>query len=603
MSKKRGIISDLKYIMAIMIETAPFFLILTVLSSLFAGLGNVVQSYLLSKIIDGILNTIPFRVIAIYAVVIIVFQLIVKLQNRTLFAMNRVVTEEIGIRMESGILNHAENIPLSKMDTPGFLNRMEQARGLARQTPNSIFMLLFGAIGFIAGTIGYVVILSQISILYVLILMACSVLIFMANNRYEENVMASLFALSPERRKMGYYADLITKRDSFEEVHAYGAVDYLRKQYQINARKQLAASRDIFRRYTGFYSIAALVAYVGCALVYLLIIRKAVMGQVTIGDTTMFLTACLSFQAGLTELFDGICSLPAQLGILENYRNFMDELTAETEGTGEAGKNQPRAVLQEELVKVEDLSFAYPNTQRNVLNHVSFQIKPGECVALVGTNGSGKTTLARLLAGFYDCYRGRIVIEGIEPSSARECVGIAMMFQNYLKPSMTVGESVAYGEIDSANEAAVREALERSGYPLDNFPEGLATNLTKTFDQKGIIPSGGQWQKLALARMFYRNAPLYILDEPSASLDPQAEDEVFQTLAEMKGEHAILFITHRLASVSVADRVLYLTREGTLIQGTHAELMENCPAYKNLYETQSPKYIQGRERNVGDSAV
>lgn len=93
--------------------------------------------------------------------------------------------------------------------------------------------------------------------------------------------------------------------------------------------------------------------------------------------------------------------------------------------------------------------------------------------------------------------------------------------------------------------------------------------------------------------MFYRNAPLYILDEPSASLDPQAEDEVFRTLAEMKGEHAILFITHRLASVSVADRVLYLTREGTLIQGTHTELMENCPAYRDLYETQSKKYIQG----------
>lgn len=603
MPEKRGIISNLKYIMAIMIETAPFFLILTVLSSLFAGLGNVVQSYLLSKIIDGILNMIPFKVIAIYAVVIIIFQLIAKLQNRTLFAMNRVVTEEIGIRMESGILNHAEDIPLSKMDTPGFLNRMEQARGLARQTPNSIFMLLFGAIGFIVGTIGYVVILSQISILYVLILVACSVLIFMANNRYEENVMASLFALSPERRKMGYYADLITKRDSFEEVHAYGAVDYLRKQYQINAKKQLATSRNIFRRYTGFYSIAALVAYAGCALVYLLIIRKAVMGQISIGDTTMFLTACLSFQAGLTELFDGICSLPAQLGILENYRNFMDELTAEREGTEEAGKHQPSAVLQEELVKVEDLSFAYPNTQRNVLNHVSFQIKPGECVALVGTNGSGKTTLARLLAGFYDCYEGSIVIEGMEAASAKECASIAMMFQNYLKPSMTVGESVAYGETDSTNEAAVQEALERSGYPLEHFPEGLATNLTKTFDQKGIIPSGGQWQKLALARMFYRNAPLYILDEPSASLDPQAEDEVFQTLAEMKGEHAILFITHRLASVSVADRVLYLTQEGTLIQGTHKELMECCPAYKDLYETQSKKYIQGREGNVGDSAV
>lgn len=138
---------------------------------------------------------------------------------------------------------------------------------------------------------------------------------------------------------------------------------------------------------------------------------------------------------------------------------------------------------------------------------------------------------------------------------------------------------------------------------MQNLPEGLATSLTKAFDKDGIIPSGGQWQKLALARMLYRNAPLYILDEPSASLDPQAEDEVFRTLAGMKGEHAILFITHRLASVSIADRVLYLTPEGELLQGTHMELMERCCAYRELYETQAKKYVHGREQDVGDSIV
>ncbi len=353
------------------------------------------------------------------------------------------------------------------------------------------------------------------------------------------------------------------------------------------------------------YSAAALVAYVGCALVYLLIIRKAVLGQISIGDTAMFLTACLSFQVGLTELFDGICSLPAQLGILQNYRSFMEELTegTEKEGTGRAGSDPSAAAGHDAVVKVEDLSFAYPDTQRNVLNHVCFEIKRGECVALVGINGAGKTTLARLLAGFYDCYQGSIVVAGKEAAAAEECEGLAIMFQNYLKPSMTVGEAIAYGEVDSGNETAVRGALELSGYPMQNLPEGLATSLTKAFDKGGIIPSGGQWQKLALARMLYRNAPLYILDEPSASLDPQAEDEVFRTLAGMKGEHAILFITHRLASVSIADRVLYLTPEGELLQGTHMELMERCCAYRELYETQAKKYVHGREQDVGDSIV
>lgn len=614
MFKPKQFLSNLKYIMKIMLETAALFLVLTLLFSLFSGLGNVAQAYFLSKIIDGILAAAPFRLVALYAAGIIAFQLFARLQTRTLFALNRVVTEEIGVRMESGILDRVEHIPLSRMDDPGFLNRMEQARNLTKRTPNSVFMILFGAVGLIAGTLGYIGILSRISILYVVILIACSVLVFVANNRYEENVMASLFAMSPQRRKMGYFSDLLTKRDSFEEIRAYQAAGYLRDRYRESARQQIDAFWGIFRRYTGFYGLAALVSYGGCGLVYLLIIRRAIGGEISVGDLAMFLTACLSFQAGLTELFDGLCSLPPQLNMLQGYRNFMEELdrAAEAEKDGSVGGKAYAAGVEEadnapcavgpgrELVRAEGLTFAYPGTGRRVLNQVTFRIRSGECVALVGTNGSGKTTLARLLAGFYDHYEGRLTIGGREAGGAGNGE-VAVMFQNYLKPSLTVGEAVALGPVTAQNEAGIRQALERSGYAQGE--QGLSANLTKAFDGNGLMPSGGQWQKLALARLLYRDAGMYILDEPSASLDPQAEDEVFRMLAEMKGEKAVLFITHRLASVSIADWVLYLTPEGEMVQGTHAELMAGCIAYRELYETQAKKYRTGGESDVGDSAV
>lgn len=613
MFKPKQFLSNLKYIMRIMLETAALFLILTLLFSLLSGLGNVAQAYFLSRIIDGILAAAPFRLVALYAAGIIAFQLFARLQTRTLFALNRVVTEEIGVRMESGILDRVEHIPLSRMDDPGFLNRMEQARNLTKRTPNSVFMILFGAVGLIAGTLGYIGILSRISILYVAILIACSILIFLANNRYEENVMASLFAMSPQRRKMGYFSDLLTKRDSFEEIRAYQAAGYLRDQYRESARQQINAFWGIFRRYTGFYGMAALVSYAGCGLVYLLIIRRAISGEISVGDLAMFLTACLSFQAGLTELFDGLCSLPPQLNMLQGYRDFMEELdlAAEAGKDGGAGEkawiggmeagSAPRAgAPDQELVRAEGLTFAYPGTGHPVLDHVTFRIRSGECVALVGTNGSGKTTLARLLTGFYDNYVGQLTIEG---SEAREVESgkVAVMFQNYLKPSLTVGEAVALEPVTAQNEARIRQALERSGYPLGEA--GLSANLTKAFDRNGLMPSGGQWQKLALARMLYRDAKMYILDEPSASLNPQAEDEVFRMLAEMKGEKAVLFITHRLASVSIADWVLYLTPEGEMVQGTHADLMAGCAAYRELYETQAKRYRMGGEPDVGDTAV
>ena len=580
---------NLGYIMKIMAGSAPLFLALALLFSLFSGLGSVAQSFFIGKIVDGVTASVPFQTVVPFAIAIICFQLLAKLQNRTLFALNRVVTEEISVKMEGDILDLTGRIPLSKMDEPGFLNRVEQSRNLVKKTPNSVFMILFGALSLLAGTVGYVIILSRIQFLYVLILIACSVLIFIANNSYEDNVMGFLFAMSPERRKMAYCSELLTKRESFEEIRSYGAAGYFQKEYQKNARKQLNASWGIFRQHTFFYGLAALLAYGGCGLVYVLIIRSALLGRISLGDMTMFLTACLGFQAGLTELTDGLCSLPPQLNALQKYRDLISELKAEKPAAvSPAGKP---AGDESALVRVENLTFAYPGTEKTILNGVSLEIKKGECVALVGTNGSGKTTLVRLLSGFYEQYQGTIQVDGIP----------AVLFQNYLKPSLTVGESIAYATVDDTNREKIEEALKQSGYPSETLPKNLDTNLTKAFAKDGVIPSGGQWQRLALARMFYRDAPLYILDEPSAALDPQAEDEVFRMLASMKGERSVLFITHRLASVSIADRVIYLTPQGQAIQGTHQELMESCPPYRELYELQASKYLREEKDNVGNS--
>lgn len=595
---------NLVFIMRIMLDTAPLFLILTIFFSFFSGMGNVAQSFFLSKIIDGLLSAEAFSVVAVYALAIIIFQLLQKLQNRTLFALNRVVTEKISIKMEERILVLADKISLSKMDEPGFLNKMEQARNLTKRTPNSIFMILFGLISLLAGSVGYVVLLGKINIVYVIIIIICSILMFIANNRYEESVMASLFAMSPERRKMEYYSKLLVGRESFEEIKAYDATKFIYNEYERNANKQMVASWSIFKRHTGFYGCAAVVAYFGCALVYLLIIRNAIYGMISIGDMTMFLTACLGFQAALTEMTDGICALPAQLEALSNYREFIDELCRSVP----INKYSEIDFSMDEstpIVSVNNLSFVYPNTQRQIINGASFRINPGECVALVGVNGSGKTTLVRLLAGLYDEYQGEIEFKGID---ARECNAasrsqmIAVLFQNFIKPSMTVGQAIAYAQVDEKNSEKIRKVLDKVAYQSDKLPHGMNTYLTREFEENGVMPSGGQWQKIALARMFYRKAMLYILDEPSAALDPQAEDEVFRLMNSMKGEHSILFITHRLASVSIADSVIYLSADGRTIQGTHNELMESCPEYFELYQLQAKKYlIERTSDDVGNS--
>ncbi len=579
------------YIIRIMVKTAPLFLLLTLVFAVLSGFANVIQSYYLSKIIDGILANIPYVTISIYAVCIIAFQLLQKIQTRTLYAMNRVVTEKISFTMEERILSLAEKISLAKMDEPGFLNRMEQARGLTKQTPTSVFMILFGMFSLLAGTVGYIFVLGKISFLYVVILIACSVMLFIANHQYEENVVSALFTMSPERRKMGYYSSLLTGRNNFEEIRTYRASPFFLGKYKASAEKQMKESWRIFKRFSGLYVIAALVAYLGCGIVYLLIIWNTVSGKTTLGDMAMFLTACLGFQAGLIELTDGLCSLPPQLAIMQNYRSLLNELEEDVNNAAKVPMNTDT----EHLVNVNNLTFAYPNTEKNILNGVTFSINQGECVALVGENGAGKTTLVRLLAGFYSDYQG-IIQFPFEENPA------SILFQNYLHPSLTIGEAVALENISDKNESRILDALNKARFPLDNLPQGIHTELTKTFDGNGTIPSGGQWQRLALARMFYRDMPMFILDEPSAALDPKAEDDIFRLLESMKGEHTILFITHRLASVSIADRVLFLSPEGKLTQGTHHALMEECEPYRNLYQMQASKYLmEGNTDHVGDS--
>jgi ATP-binding cassette subfamily B protein len=574
--------------MQIMIKTAPLFLVLTVIFSIISGLGNVAQSYLLSKIIDGVIADFPFVTITVYAVIIIIFQFMTKLQNRTLFSLNRVVTEEIGLEMERGVLKTVDTIKLQQMDDPAFLNKLEQARTLTKRSPNSIFMIIFGLVSMVSASIGFFVILSKISILYVIILIIGSVLLFIANNRYEENVLSFLFSMSPERRKMNYISDLLTKRDNFEEIHSYQAAGYFRSLFDREADKQIRKSWLIFKKYSWVYTASALLSYVSCAFVYILIIKKAVDGIVSIGDTAMFLTACLGFQAVLTELIDGACSLPPELIRLQNYRDFI-KMTDNGIGKAIPERTKVSFCKTDRVLDVRNLTFTYPGTEKKVLNDVSFSLKNSESAALVGLNGSGKTTLVRLIAGFYDEYIGHILINGQETREMaveERARTIAILYQNYLKPSLPLIDAVTYKECDEEMRSKALDVLQKSGYETQD-PD---VELTKLYTSKGTIPSGGQWQKIALARILYRDVKMYILDEPSAALDPQAEDEMFKIIENLRTDHSIIYITHRLGSVLSADTILYLSPEGKLVQSTHSTLMNTNSEYKKLYLAQADKY-------------
>jgi ATP-binding cassette subfamily B protein len=246
-------------------------------------------------------------------------------------------------------------------------------------------------------------------------------------------------------------------------------------------------------------------------------------------------------------------------------------------------------------IRFENVSFAYPDTSRDVLRNFNLTIHPGEHIALVGENGAGKTTIVKLLCRFYDPTAGRITIDGVDlRESALSDLrrSISVTFQDFVRYQLTARENITLGRLsDNVQQAGMIAAAEKSGADrvIDTLPKGYETTLGRWFED-GEELSVGQWQKMALARAFFKEAPIVALDEPTSGLDARAEQEVFRVFHELtKGRTAIL-ISHRLSTVRLADCIYFLSEGGIVESGTHETLLEKRGSYADLFETQARSY-------------
>jgi ABC-type multidrug transport system fused ATPase/permease subunit len=245
----------------------------------------------------------------------------------------------------------------------------------------------------------------------------------------------------------------------------------------------------------------------------------------------------------------------------------------------------------------ENVSFAY-EPGKPVLDNFSLNIAAGEKIALVGVNGAGKTTLVKLLCGFYEPDAGRILIDGIDISTVvREDLFalFSAVFQDIFQVSLTLRENISLRRAEETDDEKIRESLENAGLwdDVQKMPHGPDTELLRDFDDEGVMLSGGQQQKLLLARALYKNAPVLILDEPTAALDPIAEDNLYRQYNQLAAHKTSIYISHRLASTRFCDRVVYLNNAVAEELGTHEELMENGKGYARMYEIQSQYYKSG----------
>lgn len=446
------------------------------------------------------------------------------------------------------------------------------------------------------------VLLGMVSPLYTVMVLAASVPAAFSEHAYTKKIYRWGLDHIREERKMQYLYRTVTERAYAQEIRLYGTGQYLLDKYQhlwngyFSEKRTVARARALWN--LGLSVLPELLS--AAALVQIGI--KIIHGERTIGDFTLYSGLLVQLVAGLGNLVSAVMELYEKKLKLNHFSEFQAMAK-------EKKKNGTKKLEAPVEIEFRNVCFRYPDTEQYVLKDVSFCLQQGKKLCMVGENGAGKTTILKLLMRFYEPQEGVILINGIpvgEYDRQSLYQAFSCFFQKACNYAFHLQENVRISRIGYDEETAERrqeEALRMAG--ADALPKklknGTKTYLSRAYSEDGIELSGGQNQKIALARMFYRDAPVLVLDEPTADLDPKGEYELFRTLAKECGEKSILFVSHRLANVFLADEILVMEDGCVLARGRHEELLRECGLYRRLFHYQADKYrMRGEYENSGN---
>jgi ATP-binding cassette subfamily B protein len=500
--------------------------------------------------------------------------------------------------MSVQLMEHAAKLDLAQFEDPEFYDHLERAR---RQTVGRIALLsLLLSMSQDALTL---LTLAGALIAYnpwLLLLLAVAVIpSFLGETHFASLGYSLLFRWTPERRQLDYLRYVGASDKTAKEVQMFGLAPWLTERYRVLSQKFYEENRNLSIRRGVVSALLSILGTIGYYSAYIVILIRAVKGDITIGTLT-FLAA--SFGRGrdvIQNILMSASNVAEQALYLRDLFVFL-EMRPTIESPPNA--RPVPAKIQSGFV-FENVGFRYPDTERWAIRNVDFALRPGERVALVGENGAGKTTITKLLARLYDPTEGRITLEGIDLReydlvSLRHAIGV--IFQDFVRYDMRFDENIGVGEIDSVRAdldrnngtpPAISTAAENSlaASLLPRFPKGYQQMLGRRFDE-GVDLSGGEWQKIALARAYIRDAQVLILDEPTAALDARAEYEVFLRFSELVAERMAILISHRFSTVRMADRIIVLRHGKVEEQGSHEDLLANGGLYEELFTMQAAGY-------------
>ena len=535
-----------------------------------------------------------WRLVALELAIVVVGEVLARASVMTESLLGDLFANRMSVRL----MRHAATLDLAQFEDPAFYDHLERARrstvgrlGLISQ----LLSILQDAITLLTLS-GALLAFSP----WLLLLLVVAVLpSFLGETHFASLGYSLLFRWTPERRQLDYLRLVGASDRTAKEVQMFGLADWLTERYRALADRFYAENRGLTLK-RGFVSaLLSVIGTLGYYGAYVVVIWRTVTGVMTLGTLT-FLAATFSRGRDLIQrLLLAASDIFEQALYLRDLFVFFEMKPTISSRPGAPPVPQP---IREGFV-FEDVGFHYPGSDRWAVRHLDLTLRPGERVALVGENGAGKTTLTKLIARLYDPSEGRILLDGVDLRDydlldLRKAIGV--IFQDFVRYDMRFDENIGVGEIDRVRESLagsaptpepIVDAATRSlaSSLLPRFPKGFSQMLGKRFDG-GVDLSGGEWQKVALARAYMREAQLLILDEPTAALDARAEYEVFVRFNELMAGRMAVVISHRFSTVRMADRIIVLEQGEIAEQGTHQELVARGGLYAELFAMQAAGY-------------
>jgi ATP-binding cassette, subfamily B, bacterial len=488
------------------------------------------------------------------------------------------------------VMTHAASLDLMAYEDPVFYDRLERARVQATDR-----LVMIQAIGRLVQQAITTITLSVSIMLFspwlMLLLIAGVVPAFLGESHFALLGYAKNFRQTPIRRQLDYLRVLGGSKEAAKELKLFGLKDFLRGRF--TKLSDLIYEEDIAlqRRKLVAGSLLSMVGTMGYYSAYVYVIWRTLAGVLSIGELTFLTGAIQQASSNIQQIFSTLAAIGDQALFLTDLLAFF-----EMQPTIRSKPNAvpaPRPILRG--IEFRNVCFNYPGNSRLVLDHINFQLHPKERLALIGENGEGKTTIVKLMTRLYDPTEGQILLDGVDLrdydlEDLHHEMGV--IFQDFMRYEMTARENVAVGRVEEIdNLELLRHASQKSmaDEVIERLPLGYNQMLGRRFDL-GVDLSGGEWQKVALARAYLRDAQLLILDEPTAALDARSEFEVFRRFSELTSGKMALFISHRFSTVRAADRILVLAKGKIVEEGSHDELSSLGGRYAEMFEMQASSY-------------